>query len=415
MSAAYTGRLACPRCGRDVAEADAFGGCPACVADGVPANVHPVYSHDRDSGLPTDDKAPGVFRYRPLLPLRPDTPAVSLGEGGTPLVAVPALGRELGVERLQVKDESRNPTWSYKDRLGAVAVTKAREMGADTVVVATTGNHGAAAAAYAAAAGLRCVVLTLESVPVTMKVQMQAYGAEVVALRSGPDRWALMAETVATRGWVPMSGYRDPPVGSNPFGIDGYKTIAYELHQALGRPDVVVVPTAYADGLAGILRGFEDLVELGCIPAVPRMVAAEPFGPYAAALKAGGDVTERVPAGPSVAFSTATPVATYQGVASLRSSGGAAAAVSDDAAIIDAQLRVARRTGLYLEAAAAVCVPVVARLVRDGVILRDETVVIIATSTGLKDVGATAEALPQVPVIEPSLGALDDALERLRS
>lgn len=413
MTSAYMGRVTCPRCSHDVPERQAFGGCPDCLGQGVPVNVHPHYNLDDTVDVTPDENGQGIFRYRGMLPIRDGTQPVSLGEGGTRLLAVPTLGEQLGVEQLFVKDESSNPTWSYKDRLAAVAVTKAKEMGADTVVVATTGNHGAAAAAYAAAASLRCVVLTLESVPLTMKVQMQSYGADVVALREPPQRWALMAQAVAERGWVPLSGYVNPPVGSNPFGIDGYKTIAYELVEAMGRPDVVVVPAAYGDGLAGIHRGFTDLVALGRIPQTPRMVAAEPFGPYAAALAAGGDVSGRVPVQPSVAFSTATPVATHQGMAALRDSGGTGRAVPDDAAILQAQRLAASTCGLYMEAAAALCLPVVQELVADGGIARDDRVVILGTSTGLKDVTATARTLPPTPVIEPTLRALDVALEQL--
>jgi threonine synthase len=284
-------------------------------------------------------------------------------------------------------------------------------MGAPAVVVATTGNHGAATAAYAAAAGIRCVALTLASVPLTMKVLMQAYGAEVVALASGPDRWKLMGEAVAERGWVPLSGWCDPPVGSNPFGIEGYKTIAYELYEQLGSvPDVVVVPTAYGDGLTGVLRGFRDLQALGVTDRVPRMVAAEPLGPYAASLAGDGDVPQRVDPGSSVAFSTATPVATWQGVHALRSSGGAAAAVRDDAEVLRAQLHAARTEGLYLEASAAVSFPVLQALVARGEVSERDVVVVLGTSTGLKDVGATAAVLPDVPVIEPDLASLDAAL-----
>jgi threonine synthase len=340
---------------------------------------------------------------------------VTIGEGDTPLIHTRRLGESLGIPGLYVKDESRNPTWSYKDRLAAVAVTKAVEHRAEAIVVATTGNHGAAAAAYAAAAGLRCVALTLASVPLTMKVLMQAYGAEVVALTSGPDRWSLMREAVAEQGWVPLSGYREPPVGSNPFGIDGYKTIAYEIHEDLGVvPDVVVVPTAYADGLTGILRGFDDLVALGIAETVPRMVAAEPLGPYEATLAAGADTSVRVAVHPSVAFSTATPVATYQGLRALRTSGGVARTVGEDADIIEAQLATARTEGLYLEAAAAVCVPVIAGLRKDGLVDADDTVVIVGTSSGLKDIDATNACLPDVPVIEPTLDALFSALEASR-
>lgn len=409
---AYQGVLACLRCGRQVGEREAFAGCTACRAEGVAANVHPVYRLDEPVKL--DEGARGLFRYRPLLPLADGTEPVSLDEGGTPLVPAHRLGAAIGVERLLVKDETRNPTWSYKDRLAAVAVTKARELAVDTVVVATTGNHGAAAAAYAAAAGLRCVALTLRSVPQTMKVLMQAYGAHVVALERGPDRWHLMEQAVAERGWMPLSGFCDPPVGSNPFGIDGYKTIAYELADQLGAaPDVVVVPAAYGDGLAGIFRGFADLSALGRIERLPRLVAAEPFGPYEAALAAQVEVSPRVDVTPSVAFSTATPIGTYQGIRAVRDSGGAGSAVPADATILEAQLRLAREEGLYLEAAAALGVPAIAQLVAAGTIEPTATVVLVATSTGLKDIGATAGVLPDVPVIPPDLGALEAVLTRM--
>lgn len=408
---AYSGWLACPRCGRGFPEAEAFLGCPDCLDDGVGANPHPLYELDDPALARPDDGQPGLFRWRGLLPLAPDTPAVSLAEGGTPLRSLPGLAERVGVGELWVKDESRNPTWSYKDRLAAVAVTKAAEAGADTVVVSTTGNHGAAAAAYAAQAGLRCVVLTLASVPPTMKTLMQAYGAEVVALRASQERWSLMARTVEEWGWVPLSNFCDPPVGSNPFGVDGYKTIAYELWEALDLlPGWVVVPTAYADGLAGIHRGFIDLVALGLMEEAPRLVAAEPLGPYQATLEKGGDRTVRLEPRVSVAFSTASPMATYQGLRALRDSRGVARAVPDDREILAAQLVLAREAGLYLEAAAALCLPVIERLVAEGVMGRDDRVVVIGTSSGLKDPAATARMLPEVPVVDPTLEALDVAL-----
>jgi threonine synthase len=371
----------------------------------------PRYDLQGRSSLPVDVSQPGLFRYRDLLPLREGTAPVSLYEGGTPLVPVPLLAQRLGVEHLLIKDETRNPTWSYKDRLAAVATTKAVEMGVDTVVVASTGNHGAAVAAYAAAAGIRCVVLTVESVPPTMKTLMQVYGAHVVALRSPPDRWKLMAQLVAERGWLPMSGHANPPVGSNPYGVDGYKTIAYELVEELGRaPDVVVVPVAYADGLAGIGRGFADLNTLGVIDGVPRLVAAEPFGPLRAALDSGTDRTGHVDVRPSVAFSITSPVCTYQGIAALRASGGNAIVVSDNNTILAAQAEIGRRAGLYLEASAAIALPALEQMARSGDLYEDSTVVMVGTSTGLKDPDATARELPPVSVIEANPKSLDAAL-----
>jgi threonine synthase len=318
------------------------------------------------------------------------------------------------VGELWVKDESRNPTWSYKDRLAAVGVTKAREDGAEVVVVSSTGNHGAAAAAYAAAAGVRCVVLTLESVPLTMKVLMQSYGAHVVALREPTDRWVLMREAVREHGWVPLSGFVSPPAGSNPFAVDGYKTMAYEIVETLGRaPDVVVAPVAYGDGITGLHRGFADLLALGRIAAVPRLVAAEVFGPYRRSLDTGSPGSASVvPAGPSVAFSIATPVSSYQGWHAVTESGGTAVAVPDDAGILQAQLALAAREGVYLEASAVLPVAAVPALRAEGAVGPDDVVVCIGTSTGLKDVGATAAVLPPVEVIQPSLSALERTMAR---
>lgn len=388
-------------------------GCPACASLGQNVNVHPAYSITTDAWI-RDASEPGIFEWRHMLPLPPTARAVSLGEGRTPLLRLERTGERYGMSALYVKDETRNPTWSYKDRLAAVAVTKALADGADTVVVATTGNHGAATAAYAAAAGLRCVALTITSVPLTMKVLMQAYGAQVVALAHPRDRWSLMAEAVGEWGWVPISGFVDPPIGSNPFGIDGYKTIAYELFDELGdAPDTVVVPTAYGDALTGIYRGFMDLQTLGLTSRVPKMVASEPLGPYAASMATPGDTPASTVPGSSVAFSIAGNIATYQGVAVLRASGGSAVVVDDDDETIGEQLAVASGEGLYLEAASVTALQAAQRMARDGVVGADDVVVAIGSSTGLKDINATASRLDEVPVIEPTLRALTERLQRV--
>lgn len=401
----YLGVLRCPRCGTQRPDTNAFDPCIPCYAKGIPVNPLPVYDL---TGLAfaRDPARPGVFGWQHLLPLRPDTPPVSLREGGTPLLELARTAERFGLHRLLLKDESRNPTWSYKDRLIAVAVSQAVARGASTVAVSSSGNHGAAAAAYAAAAGLRCVVLTMESVPLTMKVLMQSYGADVVALRHAPDRWRVLRAGVAERGWVPLSGFLDPPAGSNPFGVDGHKTIAYELVADLGSaPDVVVIPAAYGDGLAGIHRGFADLVELGVIPTPPRLVAAEPLGPYTALLPTGYRPGAVVDIRPSVAFSVATPYATYQGFSVI-----SAAEAASEQEILASQLRLARDEGLYLEASSVLPLAVLDRLRAAGTVTSADTVVLLGTSSGLKDVGATATQLPPVPVIEPTLAALDAAL-----
>lgn len=410
MPASYAGMLACPRCGQTAAESDVSAGCNACRSAGVGVNLAPVYSVTRGP-LPDRPDEPGIFRFRDLLPLAAADVAVSLGEGQTPLLRIGRLGCKFGVENLWVKDESRNPTLSFKDRLAAVAVSKAVAAGASTVVASSSGNAGAAVAAYAAAAGLRCVILTISSVPPTMKTVMQMYGATVLAVASGPDRWTLMRQAVDSLGWVALSGYTDPPIGGNAFGVDGYKTIAYELWQQLGmEPDVVVVPSGYGDSLSAIVRGFEDLRALGLADRVPRMVAVDPFGAYAANLAAPDGEGTRVPVRPSMAFSIATPVAPYQGLRALRTTAGTAVSEPSDDAIARMQQTLAATHGLYVEGAAAMPLLAVEKLRADNWITPSETVVVLATSSGLKDPAASARYLPDVPVIEPNLASLEGAM-----
>ncbi len=405
---AYLGVTRCPRCGADYGEDGAYTLCPACDGEGVHVFPAPVYDLSRVQLPLGGGEDPGIFRFRALLPV--GGAIHSLGEGDTPLIRLDRAADAVGLSQLWVKDESRNPTWSYKDRLAAVAVSAASDQGADTVVVSSTGNHGAAIAAYAARAGLRCVVLTLDSVPLAMKVLMQSYGAQVVAFAQPTDRWTVMEAGIRERGWIPMSGWVSPPSGSNPFGIDGYKTIAYELVEQLpATPDVIVAPVAYGDGIAGLARGFDDLRALGLIETVPRIIAAEPHGPIAAAL-AGTEV--EAPSEPSVAFSIAALTPSWQGVETVRRTGGGAATATNTQ-IMGAQAMLARSEGYFPEPSSAITYAVLPELLQRGLIGAEERVVLLGTSTGLKDVESAAALGRPVPVSEPTLEAFDIAAQTL--
>src|ERR1043166_374373 len=175
--------LSCLRCRARFEESRLFAGCPRCRAEGVAVNLSVEYDLSPLAGVTPDTfgtASRGLWRFGPLLPVRTARP-ISLGEGATPLVHLERLGRRLGLPRLYAKDESQNPTGSDKDRLGAPAATPAAEPGPRVITIPSTGNHGASPAAYAARAGLPCVIFTLASVPETMKTLMQAYGAAVIA------------------------------------------------------------------------------------------------------------------------------------------------------------------------------------------------------------------------------------------
>jgi threonine synthase len=402
--------LQCLRCGARYDDPRRFAGCPRCAAEGVAVNLTVEYDLTPLAGVTPATfagTATGLWRFRSLLPVRSARP-VSLGEGATPLVHLERLGARLGLPRLFAKDESRNPTWSYKDRLCAVAVNHAVDIGARVITISSTGNHGASTAAYAARAGLPCVIFTLTSVPDTMKTLMQAYGAAVVACPSAEARWHLMRQGVERLGWYPTSGFVLPPVGSNPWGIEGYKTIAYEVTEEMSwtAPEVVVVPSAYSDGLYGVFKGFTELRQLGLVKAVPRMIAAEPFGPLAHALERDLSAPEVVEAPePSVAFSIASRYGTWQGLAALRGSGGAGVRVTDEG-IFEAQRALAREEGLFVEPSSAAAVTAVMQLAARRALDPSQTIVVVLTSGGLKDHGASRTWLPPVPTADGDFDTL---------
>ncbi|MBI1848526.1 MAG: pyridoxal-phosphate dependent enzyme [Candidatus Rokubacteria bacterium] len=389
--------LECLRCHAVFEAGYRFTGCPACREQGVPVNLTVKLDLSPLAGLtparlPTTPR--GLWRFGALLPVAGTRP-VSLGEGATPLIHLERLGRRLGLPRLYAKDESQNPTWSYKDRLCSLAVTHAVETGARVITIASTGNHGASTAAYAARAGLPCVIFTLASVPDTMKTLMQAYGAAVVACPTSESRWALMREGVERHGWYPTGGFLLPPIGSNPWGVEGYKTIACEIAEDLDwtAPDVVVVPSAYSDGLFGIWKGWTELHALGLVKTRPRMIAAEPFGPLAHALAHDLDAPERVPSGSSVAFSIASPYGTYQGLTALRDSQGAGVAITDEG-LFEAQRALAQEEGLFAEPSSIATLTAVMQLGARGGLDPAQAIVVVLTSSGLKDPGASRAWLP---------------------
>ncbi|MHB1654089.1 MAG: threonine synthase [Desulfitobacteriaceae bacterium] len=405
--------LYCTRCGSNPTEGSIFDGCSICKKEGVVANY--TTKIEIDLAAPhvlRQEEQPGIWKYRRLFPVRPDTTPVSLEEGNTPLLHLQRLGDQMGLSQLYVKDESRNPTWSHKDRLCSVGVTKAKELGARVITVSSTGNHGASTAAYAARAGIPCVAFTTTSVPETMKILMQSYGALLVTTPTPRDRWTLMERCVKDLGWYPMSGYVFPPLGSNPYAIDGYKSIAAEVFEQLGRvPDKVLVPTAYGDALLGIWKGFVDLQQIFKFKKLPQMIAVEPFGALARTLESGSPLPIEVPGGPSVAFSVATTRGTYQGLKVLQESQGYGCEVKDEKTMA-MQRRLASEEGLFAEPSSAMAVAGVQELVAQGKLDSDDTIVVLLTSTGLKDPAAAAEHLPKTPLVQPRMEDLRHVLKK---
>lgn len=404
--------LRCARCCSSYDAGVDYFGCPACAAEGVPVNLEVAYDEPVQVELSVRGAgARGLWRFDSALPVR-SSDAVSLGEGGTPLVRCENLASELGLPLLLAKNESQNPTWSFKDRLASMAVSWARAQGRPGVAISSSGNAGASAAAYAARAGLPCLVFTTRGFPGPMLRFMHSFGAMVVAAPTGPDRWTLNRAVCAEWGYMPLSNLADPPIGSHPVAIDGYKTIAYELVEDLDgeMPDVVVIPVCYGDSLTGIYRGFCDLVDGGVADRIPRLVAAEAYPSLSTALRDGAEAPPAVAGSGSLASSVASPQGTFQSLRALRASGGTAVAVSNEE-IAQARTQLREREGLLVEFSSAMPLAAVKKLLAAGELSPADRVVMLITSSGLKDPEAMNE-YGEVPMAAPDLASLTSVLEQ---
>jgi threonine synthase len=340
------------------------------------------------------------WRYAEALGVSPSE-YVGLGEGGTPLVEASTVAERLGLRRLWIKDESRNPTWSFKDRAASLAAAHARLRGCPGLVVASTGNAAAATAAYARRAGLIGVVLFAKSPPVqpVMEAHVRAYGGVVVAAPTKPDRWSLMQYAVEELGLFPNSNFSNPPLGNTPWAVDGYRALGFEIWEQLGRraPGAIVFPIGHGDAVHGVYKAFNDLARLG-LSALPALGGGEIYGSLSRAFAEGRDTPPAVPVDrDTVAFSIATSQSTYQALHSLRASGGWIEQVSDEE-VLAAQRLLAETEGLFVETASAATLAALRRRLAAALLDPEDEVVVVSTSAGIKAVG-TAPPDGDVPLV----------------
>jgi len=352
-----------------------------------------------------------LWRYQALLPAVHDQ-AVDLGDGLTPLRHAARLGAELGLPNLYLKDETRNPTHSFKDRVVSVALTKARELGYDTVACASTGNLAHAVAAHAAAAGLRAVALVPIGLESAKLVAASVYGAHVIEVDGTYDEVnRLCGEAAGEYPWAVVN------VNLRPYYAEGSKTIAFETAEQLGwrTPDHVVIPVASGALLTRAARGFRELVEAGLLDEGPRVrvSGAQPAGcsPVATAFETGLEEVRPVRYPETIAMSLAIgdPADGYYALREVRDSGGAVAAASDEETI-EAVGLLARTEGIFTEAAGGVTIAALSRLAAKGIVRPDETVVAYVTGDGLKTLEAFGGRFRPEATISPKLEALAEAV-----
>jgi threonine synthase len=360
----------------------------------------------------------GIWRHsRSLPPVRAGR-RVSLGEGNTPLLSVTRLTEARQLGDVHVKNEGLNPTGSFKDRGSAVAASTALEFSIGTVVCSSTGNAGISVAAYAAAAGLRAVVLAGENADQGKLGLISGYGAQVVRVKGTVSAaYSLARQASASWRWMNVTS-----TFVNPFSVEGHKSVAFEVLEQLGRvPDYVIVPVSVGPLLVGIFSGFLELRQAGLSNRLPRMVAAQASrcAPLALAFERGDDRVVRWE-GPvdTVAGGIADPLEGYEQEATyalqvVRESGGCIVACDDDA-ILDAQARLASEEGILAEPTGAVSIAALQRLHADYRVDHAQ-IVSVVTGTGLKNVAALPPAAPAAEVIEPGLRELEAFLESERT
>jgi threonine synthase len=380
--------LECLTCGTRYALEPILGGCPTCFSAGRPAILDVVYSLDREDAAVLAEPGLGFWDYHRFLPVPDPEARVTLGEGGTPLVPLEAAAAETGAAEVWTKYEAGNPTHSWKDRTNAVAVAAALHFGFKKVLASSTGNHGVSVAAYASRAGVRGMILLPPSAPPLSEQEIRFFGAEVAVISDG-NILPLMEELWRDHGWF-ISQRNSPGVGGrpfgNPFGLEGYKTMAYELfHQLGGRaPDAVYVPVAGGDGTWGIYKGFRELHELGLTDRIPRIVACQSSSgaPIVHAVEQGLDEVAPVETSPTIAFSIVDRQSGDHALQAVRRSGGTAVAVAD-AELVDAE-DMFRHVGVCVEPSSAASLAAHRSLARSGGRFDGETVVVIGTGAGIR-------------------------------
>ena len=420
--------LKCTVCGETYGVDEVDYVCPEHGDDGI---LDVLYDYDAigettDPGRLSDEVGASMWRYMPLLPVDPATAqgvvegtAVST-VGGTPFYPAPRLAAELELKHLWIKDDSRLPTASLKDRASAVAVVKAQEKGYEVVTTASTGNAAAALAGMCAAIDQANVIFVPRSAPEAKIAQLLAYGSRVLLVDGTYDQaFELCLEVAKTFDWYNRN------TAYNPYMSEGKKTVIYEVCEQLGStlrgaghwqaPDAVFVPVGDGCIIGGVHKGLRDALALGWIDQMPRIygVQAKGSAPLVTAWEEGLDPLEMEPVDAhSVADSIVAglPRDRIKALRAVRTTDGAYVSVTDDE-ILSAIPALAQGCGVFAEPAAAAAYAGLIRALNRGWIDSDERVVVLSTGSGLKDVASVMKAVRKDPaVVEPSLDNVRRAL-----
>jgi threonine synthase len=403
--------LQCVRCGRQYTAAEVEYTCPACGVGGILEVLYDykriAASFHREALAANPDRS--IWRYRPLLPVEPSSPVSPLHVGDTPLYPVDRLRLALGMPRLWVKDDGRNPTASLKDRASAVGIVKALERGAGVVTCASTGNAAASWAGLSASLGLPCTIFVPKTAPQGKLAQLLIFGATVFPVEGTyDDAFALAIQATARFGWYNRN------TAYNPYLVEGKKTVALELAEQMNWqvPDVVFVPVGDGCILSGVFKGFVDLLSLGWIERMPTIIGVQSEG--SRVLETAWRTHSPLSFAPSstVADSIAAgmPANGEMALRDLYRWDGKMVAVPD-AEILAAMRLLGEKTGIFAEPAAAASLAGLQAALNCGWVGEDQIVVLLVTGNGLKDVGSALKTVTMPNSIPPTLEAVEKALQ----
>ncbi|MGE0882513.1 MAG: threonine synthase [Blastocatellales bacterium] len=379
--------------------------CPECGGNlDVRYDYERISQHFSKASLAADRNLT-IWRYRPLLPMKSTSPVPPLSVGWTPLYDCPRLADEFGVRQLLVKDDGRNPTASFKDRPSALAVVKAQEAGANVATTASSGNAGAALAGMCASVGMKSVIFVPATTPAAKVAQLQIYGATVVLVEGSYEQACELCLAASERfGWYQRT------TGYNAFTAEGKKTAAFEIAEQLQWqvPDRVIVGVGDGNIIGGLWKGFYDLQQLGWIGRIPKLTGVQAAGAAPLVAAINGDGVIRPVIGQTIAdgINVGDPRDGTRAMRAMLDSGGGAVAVSDEE-IIAAIPRLARATGVFAEPGAAAAFAGFVKLRESGVIQSEESVVLVITGNGLKDINSARRSVGEPLRIQPNVAELD--------
>lgn len=354
-----------------------------------------------------------IWRYKPLLPVEPDSPVPPLTIGWTPLYVADRLAAGLGLKHVWVKDEGRQPSASFKDRASAAAVVKAQERGAEIITTASTGNAGAALSAVCASVAQENVIFVPQTAPPAKVAQLLVYGSTVILVRgSYDDAFELCAQAAKAFGWYNRN------TGYNPYMSEGKKTAAFEICEQLAwvAPDRIFVSVGDGCIIGGIHKGLRDLMALGWIDKMPKLMGVQAAGssPLYEAWRTGISATEMKPVvARTVAdsISAGLPADRIKGLAAVRETDGAYIKVTDEE-ILAAIPALARGCGVFAEPAAAAAYAGLVKAAELGLVHPDERIVVLSTGNGLKDIASARKSVGEPLVVDKDLAAVTKMLAR---